>query len=107
MARPSGKLQRLEEMLEEIFARGESALVFTQYAEMGVLLQQRLCETFGRDMPFLMAACRARRATTWCERFRRASSRVPLSFRSKPAASVSTRLARAMSFTTTAGESRR
>lgn len=53
MARPSGKLQRLEEMLEEIFARGESALVFTQYAEMGVLLQQRLCETFGRDMPFL------------------------------------------------------
>jgi non-specific serine/threonine protein kinase len=53
MARPSGKLQRLEEMLEEIFARGESALVFTQYAEMGALLQQRLCETFGRDMPFL------------------------------------------------------
>ena len=53
MARPSGKLQRLEEMLEEIFERGESALIFTQYAEMGALLKQRLCETFGRDMPFL------------------------------------------------------
>ncbi len=53
MERPSGKLQRLEEMLEEIFERGESALVFTQYAEMGALLKQRLCETFNRDMPFL------------------------------------------------------
>ena len=40
-------------MLEEIFERGESALIFTQYAEMGALLKQRLCETFGRDMPFL------------------------------------------------------
>ncbi|MDR2849556.1 MAG: DEAD/DEAH box helicase [Verrucomicrobiota bacterium] len=52
-ARQSGKLKRLEEMLEEIFERGESALVFTQYAAMGALLQQRLCETFGREMPFL------------------------------------------------------
>ena len=49
----SGKLKRLEEMLEEVFARGECALVFTQYAEMGALLQRRLCETFGREMPFL------------------------------------------------------
>jgi superfamily II DNA or RNA helicase len=49
----SGKLKRLEEMLEEIFERGESALVFTQYAEMGALLQRRLCEMFGREMPFL------------------------------------------------------
>jgi superfamily II DNA or RNA helicase len=53
LARRSGKLKRLEEMLEEVFARGECALVFTQYAEMGALLQRRLCETFGREMPFL------------------------------------------------------
>ena len=51
--RRSGKLKRLEEMLEEIFERGESALIFTQYAEMGTLLQRCLCETFGREMPFL------------------------------------------------------
>ncbi len=49
----SGKLARLEEMLEEVFERGESALVFTQYAEMGGLLKRHLCHTFGRDMPFL------------------------------------------------------
>jgi superfamily II DNA or RNA helicase len=52
-ARRSGKLKRLEEMLEEVFARGECALVFTQYAQMGHLLQRHLCEAFGREMPFL------------------------------------------------------
>jgi superfamily II DNA or RNA helicase len=49
----SGKLTRLEEMLEEVFARGESALVFTQYAAMGTLLKRRLCHAFASDMPFL------------------------------------------------------
>jgi hypothetical protein len=49
----SGKLVRLEEMLDEVFAQGESALVFTQYAEMGHLLQRELCQRFAEDMPFL------------------------------------------------------
>ncbi len=53
LAKRSGKLARLEEMLEEAFERGESALVFTQYAEMGTLLKRHLCQVFGRDMPFL------------------------------------------------------
>jgi superfamily II DNA or RNA helicase len=53
LSRRSGKLVRLEEMLEEVFERGESALVFTQYAEMGKLLKRQLCHTFGREMPFL------------------------------------------------------
>ena len=53
LARRSGKLARLEEMLEETFQGGESALVFTQYAEMGALLQRYLCQAFGREMPFL------------------------------------------------------
>jgi superfamily II DNA or RNA helicase len=53
LSKRSGKLERLEEMLEEIFERGESALVFTQYAEMGTLLKRHLCQVFARDMPFL------------------------------------------------------
>jgi superfamily II DNA or RNA helicase len=53
LPRRSGKLVRLEEMLEEVFERGESALVFTQYAEMGALLKRHLCHVFGYDMPFL------------------------------------------------------
>ena len=52
-ANRSGKLTRLKEQLEEVFACGECALVFTQYAEMGHLLTQYLCQTFGRDMPYL------------------------------------------------------
>lgn len=38
----SGKLTRLEEMLEEIISAGDRALIFTQYAEMGSLLNQFL-----------------------------------------------------------------
>ncbi|MBA4399177.1 MAG: hypothetical protein C0396_04825 [Anaerolinea sp.] len=38
----SGKLTRLTEMLEEVISAGDRALVFTQYAEMGHLLNQYL-----------------------------------------------------------------
>ncbi len=53
LAKRSGKLLRLQEMLEETFSRGESALVFTQYAEMGSLLKRSICQTFASEMPFL------------------------------------------------------
>ncbi len=56
LAARSGKLLRLEEMLEETFASGESALIFTQYAEMGHLLRRRLCQAFAMEMPFLHGA---------------------------------------------------
>ncbi len=53
LADRSGKLERLVEMLDEVFQMGESALIFTQYAQMGALLQEHLCGTFAVDMPFL------------------------------------------------------
>ena len=53
LANRSGKLERLEEMLEEVLEAKEAALVFTQYAEMGALLQRHIRETFGVDAPFL------------------------------------------------------
>ncbi|MCL1887331.1 MAG: DEAD/DEAH box helicase [Kiritimatiellaeota bacterium] len=53
LAGRSGKLARLEEMLGEMLEAGEAALVFTQYAEMGALLQRHIRETFGVDAPFL------------------------------------------------------
>ena len=49
----SGKLARLEEILDEITASGERALCFTQFAEMGHLLQGHLAERLGCDVPFL------------------------------------------------------
>ena len=49
----SGKLARLGEMLEEVIAEDERALVFTQYAEMGRLLQTYLADTLEREVLFL------------------------------------------------------
>jgi SNF2-related domain/SNF2 Helicase protein/Helicase conserved C-terminal domain len=52
----SGKLIRLCEVLEEVDASGDSALIFTQFAEMGGLLQGHLAEVFGREVLFLHGA---------------------------------------------------
>lgn len=49
----SGKLIRLTEMCEEILAAGDRALIFTQFAEMGEMLQRYLMETFGYPVLFL------------------------------------------------------
>ena len=49
----SGKLTRLVEMLEEVLEQGAAALVFTQYAAMGRLLQQHLQQEFGVAVPFM------------------------------------------------------
>ena len=53
LAGRSGKLARLTEMLEEALESGDRALVFTQYVEMGRLLERHLRETFGREVLFL------------------------------------------------------
>jgi SNF2 family DNA or RNA helicase len=49
----SGKVARVDEILEEVLAEGDRALVFTQFAEMGRLLQDHLQERFGQEVPFL------------------------------------------------------
>ncbi len=49
----SGKLARLEEILEEVLAVGDRALVFTQFAEMGGLLKGYLETRLGREVLFL------------------------------------------------------
>ncbi|HEY3345883.1 MAG TPA: DEAD/DEAH box helicase [Anaerolineaceae bacterium] len=49
----SGKLERLGELLEEILAEGERALIFTQFAEMGKLLAEYLPGALGTATLFL------------------------------------------------------
>ncbi len=49
----SGKCQRLLEMLEEVREEGESALVFTQYREMGNALMPMLQKELGMKVHFL------------------------------------------------------
>jgi SNF2 family DNA or RNA helicase len=65
----SGKLSRLTEMLEEIIAVGEKALIFSQYAEMGKLLQKSLMETFGREALFLHGGATKTQRDRMIERF--------------------------------------
>ncbi len=46
----SGKLNRMTEMLEQALAEDDRVLIFTQYAEMGALLNEHLTETFGETL---------------------------------------------------------
>ncbi|MEY4356390.1 MAG: Superfamily helicase, family, partial [Cyanobacteriota bacterium] len=49
----SAKLQRLEELLEELLEAGDRALLFTQFAEWGHLLQSHLQQRWQQEVPFL------------------------------------------------------
>ena len=53
LAGRSGKLECLDDILEEVLAVGEKALLFTQYAEFGALLRGHLAGRFGREVLFL------------------------------------------------------
>ena len=55
-----GKLEHLLTLLENIFAAGESALVFTQYAKVGAVISRRLATVYGRRFPFLHGALTAK-----------------------------------------------
>jgi SNF2 family DNA or RNA helicase len=49
----SAKVQRLEEILEEVIEAGDRALLFTQFAEWGHLLKAHLERRWRADVPFL------------------------------------------------------
>jgi SNF2 family DNA or RNA helicase len=49
----SGKLELLDEILDEVLAVGEKALLFTQYAEFGAMLRGHLAGRYGREVLFL------------------------------------------------------
>lgn len=67
----SGKLARLSEMLDENLAAGDRALVFTQFAEMGSLLQRHLQETLGVEVPFLHGGVLKKRRDALVDRFQK------------------------------------
>ena len=49
----SAKLQRLEEILEEVMEAGDRALLFTQFASWGHLLKTHLQQRWRQEVPFL------------------------------------------------------
>jgi non-specific serine/threonine protein kinase len=69
LAGRSGKLARLEEVLEEVLAGGGKALCFTQFAELGELLRAHLCGRFGREVLFLHGGTPKRRRDAMVARF--------------------------------------
>ncbi len=65
----SGKLNRLTEMLAEVIEEGDRALVFTQFAVMGRMLQSHLQLQFGREVLYLHGQTPAQQRGRIVERF--------------------------------------
>ncbi len=65
----SGKLKRLEEMLEEALMEGDRALIFTQFAEMGKLLQGYLQQTLNRETLLLYGGISKPKREAMIDRF--------------------------------------
>lgn len=65
----SGKLIRLSEMLEEVFASEDRALLFTQYAEMGAHLQVYLRELLVDEVLFLHGGTPAKKRQEMVRQF--------------------------------------
>lgn len=74
----SGKLERVTELLEAILDADEQVIVFTQYREMGDLLQRHILETFGLGVPFLHGATPPNRRDSMVEEFQRANTSTPI-----------------------------
>jgi SNF2 family DNA or RNA helicase len=70
----SGKLARLTEMLEEVVVSGDRALVFSQFTEMGKILQHHLLETFGEEVLFLHGGTPQKQREAMVERFQNSSN---------------------------------
>ncbi|BFU47509.1 SNF2-related protein [Krasilnikovia sp. MM14-A1004] len=65
----SGKLARLEELAQEIVADGDKALVFTQFAEFGALLQPYLAAHLDRPVLWLHGGLSKARRDELVDRF--------------------------------------
>ncbi len=74
----SGKIARLDEMLEEVLAAGQRALLFTQFTEMGHLLQQHLREALRREVLFLHGGVPRTARERMVERFQAAGGGPPV-----------------------------
>ena len=65
----SGKLARFDELVDELIDAGERALVFTQYREMGMLLQRHLADRAALTAPFLHGGVARRQRDAMVDRF--------------------------------------
>ena len=69
VGRRSGKVIRLEEILEEILAEGDRVLCFTQFTEFAELLVPHLAARFGCDIAYLHGGTPKKRRDEMVARF--------------------------------------
>ncbi|MBD2445300.1 DEAD/DEAH box helicase [Dolichospermum sp. FACHB-1091] len=91
----SAKLQRLEEMLDEVVAEGDRALIFTQFAEWGKLLKPHLEKKLGREIFFLYGSTSKKQREEMIDRFQRDPQGPPIMILSLKAGGVGLNLTRA------------
>jgi SNF2 family DNA or RNA helicase len=91
----SGKLDRLGEMLDEVLAAGDCALVFTQFAEFGSRLREELQSQFGREVLFLHGGVPALQRDEMVRRFQQDPDGPPIFVLSLRAGGVGLNLTRA------------
>lgn len=91
----SGKLERLVEMLEEVIAEGDRALIFTQFAEMGDLLNAMLPEALNQPVLFLHGGVPAKARDGLIRRFQEEPSGPPVFVLSLKAGGTGLNLTRA------------
>jgi SNF2 family DNA or RNA helicase len=63
------KVQRLEEILEEVIEAGDRALLFTQFAEWGLLLKAHLERRWRQEVPFLYGSTSKTERQAMVDRF--------------------------------------
>jgi SNF2 family DNA or RNA helicase len=91
----SGKLTRLEEMLDEVLEAGDRALIFTQFAEWGKLLKPYLESKFGREILFLYGSTTKKQREEMIDRFQQDPQGPPIMILSLKAGGVGLNLTRA------------
>ncbi|WP_413171545.1 DEAD/DEAH box helicase [Anabaena azotica] len=91
----SAKLQRLEEMLEEVLAEENRALIFTQFAEWGKLLKPYLEKQLGREIFFLYGSTTKKQREEMIDRFQNDPQGPPIMILSLKAGGVGLNLTRA------------
>jgi SNF2 family DNA or RNA helicase/intein/homing endonuclease len=91
----SGKLQRLEEMLDEAISEGDRALIFTQFAEWGKLLKPHLEKQLKREIFFLYGSTSKKQREEMIDRFQHDPQGPPIMILSLKAGGVGLNLTRA------------
>ena len=91
----SAKLQRLEEMLDEVLAEGDRALIFTQFAEWGKLLKSYLEKKLEREIFFLYGSTSKKQREEMIDRFQHDPQGPPIMILSLKAGGVGLNLTRA------------